>query len=133
MAVFVTIQLSRMKRADEVSLLDDLREICEVSERRAFGLSYSCKTDAPGLKAIKKVLGRYEREKGLELAYCREPNSSEGEDHVFALRPWTGSFRTLSNGQYQVRHMGKLLLYNSKQKWRLDAPMRCELPFKQFA
>ena len=123
--VFATIQLSRLERKMEVALLADLQEVCMAEERRAFGLSYECRTDS--IKKITKVLIKYEK-LGMELVHWRE-----GETYVWTIRPWTGFSRVLSNGQYQVRRLGRLNLYNSKREWQADLPMHSEKPLSQFA
>ena len=92
----VNIELLRLDRQTEINLLADLQEVCQVVERRAFGLMYECETNNPA--KITKILANYEK-LGFEII-----NSSDGETTVFTVRPWTGFSRT----QTQSGHVGQL-------------------------
>jgi len=82
----VNIELRRLDRKTEINLLADLQEVCQVVERRAFGLMYECETNNPA--KITKILAKYEK-LGFEII-----NSSDGETTVFTVRPLTGFSRT---------------------------------------
>ena len=53
----VNIELLRLDRQTEINLLADLQEICQVVERRAFGLMYECEINKP--TKITKILTKY--------------------------------------------------------------------------
>jgi len=121
---FALVCCSRLDRAREFALLEDLEEVCRVDIKRLHGLSYHMEfTELATLKAIKDILAKHEIT-GLDVTY-----SNDGETHVFNVRPWTGFARKLSTGKYQVRlPSGLLHVYGSKKEYRLDFPFRFERP-----
>jgi len=74
----VNIELRRLDRKIEINLLADLQEVCQVVERRAFGLMYECETNNPA--KITKILAKYEK-LGFEIVH-----SCDGETTVFTVR-----------------------------------------------
>lgn len=74
----INIELRRLDRQTEINLLADLQEVCQVVERRAFGLMYECETN--NLAKITKILAKYEK-LGFDVVH-----SCDGEITVFTIR-----------------------------------------------
>jgi hypothetical protein len=122
--VFVTISLRGLDRSVEVAMLNDLREVCLVEERRAFGLSYECTTDK--LSKVSRVLAGYEKH-GLDITHVRT-----GAEHVYTARMWRGSRRTLSTGQIQITRRGRILTYANRAELKADSPLYDSMTFENF-
>jgi hypothetical protein len=119
--MYAEIDLRRVGSIVEGALLDDLRAVCDVEERRTFGLVYSCKTDKLG--KITKILNQYEK-RGLEISHDEIDRVGVVEKHIFVLRPWLGFRRILSTGQIQIMRNGRILTYASKRDLLADTPLR---------
>ena len=74
----VNIESRRLDRQTELNLLADIQEVCQVVERRAFGLAYECET-VNLLAKITKVLAKYEK-LGFEMVH-----QYDGETDVFTV------------------------------------------------
>jgi hypothetical protein len=118
---FVDIDLRRVDEKTQKDLLQDLQAVCEATERRAFGLVYSCKTDKLG--KITKILNQYEKQ-GLEISHDMIDGKDDPDKHIFVLRPWLGFRRILSTGQIQIMRNGRILTYASKRDLLADTPLR---------
>jgi hypothetical protein len=81
--MLVNIELRKLNRQVEKSLLADLQEVCPVIERRAYGLTYECETDKS--EKIMEILARY-RKSGFEIVH-----QYDGDHEVFTVEQQTNS------------------------------------------